>query len=164
MDVRRTVGGALTRNAVLCQLLWNYAERLEQASSTHGARRAPSFIVPSWSAEQPSSSPSGSRVLTVHAYTSRTDPARDDALDAILQLVHAALTDSDVSASITARRVTTPTHVMDSDVGTVVRAGVWDIAPVGSCRPVGTQRLPRADRVTRQAATGGTAAATPSLN
>jgi hypothetical protein len=139
MDVRLVVGGLLTRNAVLSRLLLNYADRLERGLG-HCTVPAPCFIVPTWSADQPPSAPFGSRLLTVHAHMSRSDPGCHDTLDAIMLLLHVVLTDDHAGSSITARRLSTPADVAASDLDTVSRLGCWDIAPVPSWGPEADQR------------------------
>jgi hypothetical protein len=133
MDVRLVVGGLLTRNAVLSELLLNYADRLARGCSGHRAESAPCFIVPNWS--RLPSAPFTSRLLTVRAHTSRTDPSRHDTLDEIMRLLHGVLTDDHAGSSITARRLRTPADLVAGDLDTVVRLGCWDIAPVPSCGP-----------------------------
>jgi hypothetical protein len=139
MDLRREVGGLLTRNAVLRTLLMNYADRLEQSCAGNGSATAPCFIVPTWDVDRRLSRRPRSRVLTVEAHTSRGDRSRDD-LDAILRLVHVVLTDDHAGTSITARRLDTSAGVRTSGLDTVVRMGSWEIAPAPSCDLGGTRR------------------------
>jgi hypothetical protein len=164
MDVRLVVGGLLTRNAVLSKLLLNYADRLERGCSGHCTVSAPCFIVPNWS--RPPSAPFMSRLLTVQAHTSRTDPSRHDTLDEIMRVVHAVLTDDHAGSSITVRRLGTPADLVASDLGTVVRLGFWDIAPVPSSgREAGQRRLlPWPDCSKSIIATGALAPGTVSMN
>jgi hypothetical protein len=161
------VGGLLTRNAVVSRLLWNYADRLERGWSGHCSRRsAPCFIVPHWSVDQLPSAPFGSRLLTVHAHTSRTDPSRHETLDAILRLLHVVLTDDHAGSSVMARRLRAPADLVAGELDTVVRLGIWEIAPVPSRRLEAGQRrlLPWPDCSTSVVATGAPAPATISMN
>ena len=155
MDVRLVVGGLLTRNAVVSRLLWNYADRLERGWSGH-CSSAPCFIVPDWSVDQPSSAPLGSRRLTVHAHASRTDPSHHETLEAILRLLHGVLTDDHAGSSISARRLRAPADLVAGEHDTVVRLGIWEIAPVPSRRLGRSQRrlLPWPDCRTSVVATG----------
>ena len=139
MDVRLVVGGLLTRNAVLSRLLLNYADRLERGPG-HCAVPAPCFIVPLWSADRSRYAPSGSRLLTVCAHTSCTDPERHHTLDAVLRLLHVVLTDGHAGSSITARRLSTPGDLVAGDPDTVSRSGCWAIAPVPPCGPEAPRR------------------------
>jgi hypothetical protein len=141
MDVRLVVGGLLTRNAVLSRLLWNYADRLEEGFSRHCSLSAPCFIVPNWRVDQPPSAPFGSRLLTVQAHTSRTDPRRHETLDAILRLVHVVLTDDHAGSSVRALRVRTPVDLVAGELDTVVRLGIWNVAPVPRRLEAGSRRL-----------------------
>ncbi len=164
MDVRLVVGGLLTRNAVLSRLLLNYADRLERGPG-HSAVPAPCFIVPSWSADQPRSAPSGSRLLTVHAHTSRTDPGRHHTLDTVMRLLHVVLTDDHAGSSITARRLRTPADLVAGGLDTVSRSGCWAIAAVLSCGSEAAQRrlLPWPD-CSAVLATGALAAGAVTMN
>jgi hypothetical protein len=85
MDLHRSVGGLLVRDAVLGTLLLNYAERL-----AHGSRRpggtAPCFIVPSWGSAPWRGAAPGSELFTVEAHAFRGDPHRDRNLGVILHL------------------------------------------------------------------------------
>lgn len=166
MDVRLVVGGLLTRNAVVSELLWNYADRLERGCSREGPVSAPRFIVPNWSVDQPPSAPSGSRLLTVHAHTSRTEPSRHETLDAILRLLHVVLTDDHAGSFVTARRLSAPADLVATDLDTVVRVGIWDIAPFPSHAPEVAQRrlLSWPDCSTSVIATGALAPGTLSMN
>jgi hypothetical protein len=139
MDLRREVGGLLTRNAVLRTLLMNYADRLQQSCAGNGSATAPCFIVPTWDVDRRLSRRPRSRVLTVEAHTSCSDPTRDEDLDAILRLVHVVLTDDHAGTSITARRLATSAEVTTSGRDTVVRMGFWEIVPVPSCDLGGTR-------------------------
>jgi len=164
MDVRLVVGGLLARNAVLSRLLLNYADRLERGPG-HCALPAPCFIVPDWSADQARSASSGSRLLTVSAHTSRTDPERHHTLDAVLHLLHVVLTDDHAGSSITARRLHTTADLVAGDPDTVSRSGCWAIAPVPSCSPGAAQRrlLPWPD-CSAVLATGARAAGAVTVN
>lgn len=166
MDVRLAVGGLLARNAVVSRLLWNYADRLEWGWSGDCSVSAPCFIVPNWSVDHPPSAPFGSRLLTVHAHTSRTDPSRHETLDAILQLLHVVLTDDHAGSSVSARRLRTPADLVAGEFDTVVRLGIWDIAPVPPRRLEAGQRrlLPWPDCRTSVVATGAPAPGPISMN
>lgn len=166
MNVRLVVGGLLTRNAVLNELLWNYADRLERDGSANCPGSAPRFIVPVWSDDQPPSGPFGGRLFAVQAHTSRTDPGRHDTLDAILRLLHTVLTDDHASSFITARRLSTSTEVVAGDLDTVVRSGIWDIAPAPSGHHEAARRrlLPWPDCSTSIMATGALAPASSYMN
>lgn len=165
MDVRLVVGGLLTRNAVVSRLLWNYADRLERGRSGHFSAAATCFIVPDWSVDQLPSAPFESRLLTVHAHTSRIDPNPHETLDAILRLLHVVLTDDHAGSFVSARRLGTPADLVVSELDTVVRLGNWDIAPVPSRRlEAGQGRLlPWPDCSTSVAAATGAPAPAPAL-
>jgi|tagenome__1003787_1003787.scaffolds.fasta_scaffold20783379_2 hypothetical protein len=166
MDLRLVVGGLIARNPVLSTLLANYAARLEEDRFGYGAATSPSFIVPTWSVDRFSHVPAGSRLLTVEAHTSSTDPRRHENLDTILRVVHMVLTDDHAGAAIIARRLATPADLVASDLGTVVRVGMWDIAPVPSAGAEAAQRrlLPWPDCSTSVITTGALAPRTVSMN
>ncbi len=166
MDLRLVVGGLIARNPVLSTLLANYADRLDEDRFGCGAATSPSFIVPTWSVDRFSHVPAGSRLLTVEAHTSSTDPRRHENLDTILRVLHVVLTDDHADASIIARRLATPADLVASDLDTVVRVGMWDIAPVPSCGPEAAQRrlLPWPDCSTSVITSGALAPGTISMN
>jgi hypothetical protein len=122
MDLRRVVGGLLTRDAVLSTLLLNYADRLERGPS---AATDPRFIVPSWDDGVPGA-PHETRVLTVAAHTCREDPRPHDHLDAVLGLLDRVLTGEEARRSITARPATTSAD-LQVGVDTVAKVATWEI-------------------------------------
>lgn len=140
MDVRLVVGGLLARNAVARRLLWNYADRLERGWSWDCSVSAACFIVPNWSVDPPPSAPFSARLFTVQAHTSCIDPSPHETLDAILRLLHVVLTDDHAGSSVTARRLDAPADLVDGELDTVARLGIWDIAPVPARRPEAGQR------------------------
>jgi hypothetical protein len=166
MDVRFVVGGLLTRNAELSRLMSNYACRLERGCSGHCRVSPPCFIVPNWTADQPLATPFGSRLLMVQAHTSRTDPRRHETLDAIMRLLHTVLTDEHAGSSITAQRLGPPIDLVGSNLGTVGKLGIWDIAPVPSGGSAAGPRrlLPWPDCSTSAIPSGARAPGTLSMN
>ncbi|MGY1639840.1 hypothetical protein ACI782_01745 [Geodermatophilus sp. SYSU D00703] len=122
MDLRRVVGGLLTRDAVLSALLLNYADRLERGPS---AATDPCFIVPSWDDGVPGS-PHETRVLTVTAHTCRDDPRPHDHLDAVLGLLDRVLTGEEARRSITTRSAGTSAD-LHVGVDTVAKVATWEI-------------------------------------
>ncbi|MGY1621972.1 hypothetical protein ACI789_07250 [Geodermatophilus sp. SYSU D00965] len=122
MDLRRVVGGLLTRDSVLSALLLNYADRLQGGRS---ATTDPCFIVPSWDERVPDA-PHETRVLTVAAHTCRDDPRPHDHLDAVLALLHEVLTGEEARRSITTRPAGTCAE-LQVGVDTVAKVATWEI-------------------------------------
>jgi hypothetical protein len=139
MDLRRVVGGLLTRDAVLSALLLNYADRLEGGRSVVAD---PRFIVPSWADRAPDG-PHETRVLTVTAHTCRDDPRPHDHLDAVLALLHGVLTGEEARRSITARSAGAPAD-LQVGVDTVAKLGSWEITLAPSQAPAPPQPWPHA--------------------
>jgi hypothetical protein len=156
MDLRRVVGGLLTRDPVLSALLLNYADRLERGRS---APPDPRFIVPSWEDRAPGT-PHETRLLTVAAHTCRDDPRPHDHLGAVLALVHGVLTGEEARRSITARTAGASAE-LQVGVDTVGKVATWEItlAPAAAAGP--PQVWPLADpdlhpgRRSRLSGTGG---------
>jgi hypothetical protein len=151
MDLRLVVGGLLTRDAVLSALLLNYADRLERGPVEPCAGTTARFIVPCWAADERPSAPPRGRLLRVEAHASPADPGRHENLDAILRRLDAVLTDDQAGRSIRARRLLGSADLRSSPFGTVVRVGVWAVAPApsrdgDSSAPGSATRAPRRPR------------------
>ncbi|MGY1594936.1 hypothetical protein ACI79D_23425 [Geodermatophilus sp. SYSU D00708] len=139
MDLRRVVGGLLTRDSLLSALLLNYADRLQGGRS---ATTEPCFIVPSWDERVPDA-PHETRVLTVAAHTCRDDPRPHDHLDAVLALLHEVLTGEEARRSITTRPAGTCAE-LQVGVDTVAKVATWEITLTPSQVPAAPSQVPTA--------------------
>jgi hypothetical protein len=142
MDLRRVVGGLLTRDAVLSALLLNYADRLDRERSASGAATDPCFIVPSWDDGVPGT-PHETRVLTVAAHTCRDDPRPHDNLDAVLGLLDRVLTGEEARRSITVRSSGTSAE-LQVGIDTVAKVATWEITLAPSRAPASPEPRPLA--------------------
>lgn len=121
-DLHRTVGGLLTRDPLVGNLLLNHAAALQGAPPP-----AASLIVGSWADDDRPGAPAGGELFTVDAHVSRDVVHPHRALAAVLDTVHAVLT----GGHLTVERLT-DTGVPNIGGGTVSRAATWAVAAVGA--------------------------------
>ena len=129
MDLRFVAFDLIARDATLRTLLANYARRLE-ADGAPDDRPASCFVSLRWTADEHSSAPAGSELLTLQVHAAQDDPCSLAQLDQVLQRLRAALTTVGPNPCITARCLTTSGANADSRFGTLVKTSTWRIAPV----------------------------------
>ncbi len=134
MDLRFVAFDLIARDAELRTLLANYAGRLEPDRAPGSTATTSCFIVLTWTADERSSAPAGSELLTAQVHVSRDDSSRPVYFDWILRRLHAALTARAPNPCITVRCVTTSDEDVDGGLDTVFKTGTWAIAPVPAQR------------------------------
>jgi hypothetical protein len=125
MHLRLVVGGLLTGHPVLATLLLNYADLLQAAPATTGAK---CFIVPRWTAAGQTCQPRPSELLTVQVHAPRSSAGGQDCAEVVWRLVHSALTGDQAVRHLRARYVATSEELVDSTLGTTFTARTWHVA------------------------------------
>ncbi|NMH79281.1 hypothetical protein [Pseudonocardia xinjiangensis] len=134
MDIRLTVFNLIFRDAMLRELLMNYADRVDGA--TQGKTAAPTcFVALKWTRNDTWTGPAESQLLTVHVHMPRDRPTSEQVyLDVVVQRLRAALSMEGESKQLAVRHRGTSREATDNGGDTVFKVSTFEISPAAARR------------------------------
>jgi hypothetical protein len=128
MDLRLVAFDLIARDIGLRALLVNYADRLEDDCGDCSATAA-CFLALQWSVDESRPAAAGSQLLTARAHLPRQRAGERLFLDFVLDRVRAALARTARNGSVAARYLGTSREFLDSELDTISKTSLFQIAP-----------------------------------